>query len=242
MPRMPYCENCGSQINPNAKFCRNCGKPVNMEMDNAQQSPAQMPNAAPPPPPPPPQIIQAAQSPPMAPSAPLTQSGSEVVIGAMIFKKSKSFGRWDTYTGVLTNERLIFAQLTNEMLKDAVQQARDQAKAEGKGFWGQWSDQLKTTYGYTRKYLSMPPAAIFFETQGNFAINNNTISEIKLKDRLVRQDQQIYEFEVQIHSTNGKYEFTIDQNNDYIKLLKQVYGERVKTPLGYFSKSINIHF
>jgi hypothetical protein len=49
----------------------------------------------------------------------------------------KSLGRWDTFTGVVNSQRLIFAQMTNEMIKAAAQQSRDQAKAEGKGFWGQ---------------------------------------------------------------------------------------------------------
>ena len=50
------------------------------------------------------------------------------------------------------------------------------------------------------------------------------------------------EFTVEIHSTVGKYEYNTDENSDYVELLKQVYGERVKTPFGYFSKTINIGF
>ena len=79
----------------------------------------------------------------------------------------------------------------------------------------------------------MSPQAILAETPGNFALDNNTISEIKLKERLIREDQQIYEFEMQILSGTGKYEFILDQNKEYVKLLKQVYGVRVKTPFGF---------
>jgi hypothetical protein len=164
----------------------------------------------------------------------------EPIVGVILLRKEKSLGRSDTFTGVLTSQRLIFAQMTSEMLKAAAQQARDQAKAEGKGFFGQWGDQLKATYGYARKYLTMAPQAILAETPGNFELGNSTISEIKIKERFKREDQQIYEFEVQIHSTMGKHEFIMDQNKDYVNLLKQVYGERVKTPFGYFSKNLNI--
>jgi hypothetical protein len=97
-------------------------------------------------------------------------------VGVILLRKPKSLGRYDTYSGVLTNQRVIFAQMTSEMLTRAAQEARDQAKAEGKGFWGQWSDQLKGTFGYTKKYLTMPPQAILAETPGNFALNNNTIN------------------------------------------------------------------
>ncbi len=130
--------------------------------------------------------------------------------------------------------------MTGDMMKMAAQMAREQAKADGKGFFGQWGDQLKATYGYSRKYLAMAPSAILDETPGNFELGNGGISEIKLKQRLRREDQGVYEFEVQIHSAAGKYEFLMDQNGDFVKLLKQVYGDRVKTPLGYFSKSVNI--
>ncbi|MGD0450380.1 MAG: zinc ribbon domain-containing protein [Candidatus Bathyarchaeia archaeon] len=235
---MPYCENCGTQLNPNAKFCGNCGAATNKSPVNPQQPPEQFYPPSPSPP-----VASTIQSPPqMQPSIPSAATNSELVIGAIILKKPKSLGRWDTYTGVLTNQRLIFAQMTNEMIKAAAQQARDQAKAEGKGFFGQWTDQLKGVYGYSRRYLDMQPSAILAETPGNFALDNNTINEIKLKEKLMREDQGIYEFEVQIQSSAGKYEYIMDQNNDYVKLLKQVFGERVKTPFGYVSKTINIRF
>jgi hypothetical protein len=76
--------------------------------------------------------------------------GSEFTAGVIVFKKPKSLGRYDTYTGVVTNQRLIFAQLTNEMISAASRESKEQAKAEGKGFWGQWSDQLKATFGYSK--------------------------------------------------------------------------------------------
>ena len=251
---MPYCEKCGSQVNPNAKFCGNCGATLNNQPINVQPRPEKpqyySPSSSPMPPPPtapsyqpPPQMQPATYPPPGQTQAlPMAGQNSEVVVGAIILRQSKSFGRWDTYTGVMTGQRLIFAQMTNDMIKAAAQQARDQAKAEGKGFWGQWADQMKGTFGYAQRYLAMQPQAILAETPGNFALYNNTIGEIKLKERLMRENQQIYEFEVQIHSTQGKYEFIMDQNSDYVNLFKQVYGERVKTPFGYFNKTINLRF
>ncbi len=238
---MPYCENCGCQINPDAKFCRNCGAAIDKSPVNAQPNTLQTP-MSPSPIPLPVQNVGVQNLSQIQPATQVAEAGSEPVLGAIIFKKPKSLGRWDTFTGVVTGQRLIFAQMTSEMLKAAAQQSRDQAKAKGKGFFGQWVDQLKGTFGYAKKYLTMSPQVILAETPGNFALDNNTISEIKLKERLIRQDQQIYEFEVQIHSTAGKYEYIMDQNGDYINLLKQVYGERVKIPFGHFSKTVNIKF
>ncbi|MGA3111938.1 MAG: zinc ribbon domain-containing protein [Candidatus Bathyarchaeia archaeon] len=235
----PFCENCGSPINPEAKFCRNCGTGLTQPAVNVQPNPVQAQSFSP---------ARVPASSPQASPVPASitpapnEMGSEPIFGVILFKEEKSFGRWDTFNAVVTGQRLIFAQMTSEMMKAAAQQAREQAKADGKGFFGQWSDQLKATYGYSRKYLAMSPSAILAETLGNFELINNAISEINLKERFKREDQGVYEFEVQIHSTAGKYEFLMDQNNDYVKLLKRVYGERVKTPFGHFSKTVNIKF
>ncbi|MCW4044169.1 MAG: zinc ribbon domain-containing protein [Candidatus Bathyarchaeota archaeon] len=225
---MPYCGNCGAEIIPNTNFCGKCGAAV--------ASASMMP---PPPPPPPPTQVPSNTAVTTFPQA----SGLENALGVMLLRKPKSLGRYDSYTGVVTTHRLIFAQMTSEMLKDAVKTARDQAKAEGKGFWDQWSDQMKASFSYSQKYLTMAPSAILAETQGNFAISNDAIREIKVKLQHIRQGQpSLHEFELEIHSAAGKYEFRMDERDDYVKLLKQAYGERVKTPFGYFSShGVKIH-
>jgi hypothetical protein len=261
---LPYCEKCGTQVNPEANFCKNCGAKLNPIPVSRPAETAPIQSAAPAPQPtpvqpqvqpapiptyqPPAPTIQPTQTPPTSAfqqPAPQAQPAANVqtqtpsqsqVIAAIAFRKPKSFGRYDSFTGVITAQQLIFAQMTSDMVKDAAMQARDQAKADGKGFWGQWSDQLKASFGYTKKYLTMDPAAIIAETPGNFAIENNSISEIKLKIKYLNQENTRHEWEVQIHSFAGKYEFRMDDNNDYVELLKRVYPERVKMPFGYFSK------
>jgi hypothetical protein len=191
-----------------------------------------------PPPPPPPPVAQSFQT---VPPPPVQRSvyvqvqapSGERVLGVMVLRKPKSLGiRDESYTGVVTNQRMIFAQMTGKMVTDAVQMARDQAKAEGKGFWGQWSDQLKTSFTYSQRYLAMQPSAILAETPGNFAVDNNAIREVKIKDESGRGARD--EFKMEIHSFSGNYEFKMDQRDEYINLLKQVYGQRVKMPFGTF--------
>jgi hypothetical protein len=170
------------------------------------------------------------------------QSGSESVIGVLLLRRMKSLGRWDTFTGVLTSQRFIFAQMTSQMISAAVQHSREQAKAEGKGFFGQWGDQLRASFNYSQKYLSMEPQAMLAETMGNFAVDNNAISEIKVHLKGNNQQNQRREFQIDVHSSMGKYEFRMDENSDFTDLLKRVYDGKVKMPLGYFGKTINIKF
>lgn len=254
---MPYCENCGTQVNPNAKFCSNCGTarqpaPTTSSPAVGVQPKLERISYYSPPPPPPPAVATQSSAPqfapqtqsaspmPASPVAPMPQVSLEATLGVILFRKSRSLGRYDTYTGVATTQRMIFAQMTSEMLNAAAQQARDQAKTEGKGFFGQWSEQLKSTFGYTKRYLTMPPQAILAETPGNFALNHETVREVKVKLKGANQPNQRREFEVEFRSGSGTYEFKMNENSEFTDLLKRVYGDRVKMPFGYFSKSINI--
>ncbi len=151
----------------------------------------------------------------------------------MLLRKPKSLGRYDTFSAVITNQRFIVAQMTADMMKEAATRAKEQAKAEGKGFLGQWSDQLKATSNFSRRYYEMSPPDILSETQGNFAIPNGTIEEVRLKLKDLGRQTNRREFEIEVRSKSGKYEFRMDENNDYIDMLKQTYGERLKMPFGY---------
>ncbi len=122
------------------------------------------------------------------------------------------------------------------MLNDAAMQARDQAKAEGRGFFGQWEDQLKATVNYTKRYLTMDPNTVLAESPGNFALDNQGIREVKihLKNQQNMHRQHTHEFSIELVSAQGNYEFHMGEHNQFVELLKQVYGERVKMPFGYF--------
>ena len=133
---------------------------------------------------------------------------------------------------------MILAQVTKDLLNRAVEDARANAKAQGKGFFGQWADQLKGDFAYGQRYFSMQPAQIIAETPGNFAISNNTVTELKLKTPLQNtrnNNAMIREFELEIHSTVSSIDLRIPENDNYVKALKQVFGDRVKAPFGYFA-------
>jgi hypothetical protein len=133
---MPYCGNCGTVNNPEFKFCQNCGSPLMQQQ--------QIPTNDMPLPPPPPSYQPTANAPVQAP---VQGSYGESVVGVMLLRRPKSMGRYDTFTGVVTTQRMIFAQMTSEMLNSAIKAARDQAKNAGKGFWGQWEEQLRASFG-----------------------------------------------------------------------------------------------
>lgn len=85
------------------------------------------------------------------------------------------------YILVITSQRIIFARVTNDMLKQAVADARDGAKTEGKGFFGQWGAQLAAYSSLADRYLTMQPEQILHENGDNFAVDRASVTKTRLK-------------------------------------------------------------
>jgi hypothetical protein len=166
---------------------------------------------------------------------------AEEVIGVIgNARKMKMFGvAYDTYTIVVTNRRMIFAQLTQAMMNAAIMEAQVKAKAGGKGFFGIMQDQLAASFGFAQRYETIAPEQVIRETPGNVAIENSRISAIKmkLKEQKSSGTMGYHEFSMVIESMDGKFEYIIAEDERFTNLLKLVYGERLQMPFGYFSKA-----
>jgi len=159
---------------------------------------------------------------------------SDTVIGVVpTLKKGKSFGRWDTYTMVVTDTRSIFAQITSAMLQQIGKEAAEQAKAEGKGFFGRWGAQLKAHLSFSQRYLDMSPDEILSENKDNFFINNDDIRTIKIRSKTKssgNDDADTVVTEVTIEAKGNKLVYTADSLSRETKdMLKSMFGSRVDT-------------
>ena len=145
-----------------------------------------------------------------------------------VLKKPKSFGRWDAYALIITDQRTIFAQLTANMLKEAAAEALRKGKEEGKGVFARWADQLKATMAYSERYWNIPPGEALNENHGNFAIPNQEIKLIKIKQKNEsgwEQESDRTNTEVKIESAGKKDTYSKDTQN----MLESIFGDRVKT-------------
>ena len=159
---------------------------------------------------------------------------AEKMVGLIpVLKKPKSFGRWDTYAMIVTDQRSIFAQLTATMLKEAAAEAQRKGKEDGKGFFARWADQLKATMAYSDRYWNIPPDEVLNETAGNFAIPNQEINLIRVKQKTQSSygdDVDHTITEVTIESKSKKLSYNIDgYSKDMVNMLKGVFGDRVIT-------------
>lgn len=128
-------------------------------------------------------------------------------------RKPKSFGRSDTYTLIVTDTRMIFAEMTGDMLKEAAMEAQRLGKEEGKGFFSRWGDQIKASMRFADRYWQIPPDDALAENSKNFAVQNASVKKIKVRSRddSAHPDEPARTYtELKIESSSGKFEFKID--------------------------------
>ena len=140
----------------------------------------------------------------------------------------------DYFNIVVTDRRMVLAQMTQQMLNAAIVEAQQRAKAEGKGFFAIMKDQMAAQFQFAQRYETMHPDQALAETPGNRALPNERISSVSLKLRDGGSgDVEYMEFKMVIDSADGKFEFMIGEDDRFINLLKHVYGEKVHMPFGY---------
>lgn len=188
-----FCENCGAPLNPGARFCGQCGQTVRA----AGATPAGSP----------PQAVQPAPAPVPAPQE---EAGSaEPVVGVLAgLQRRKGLLGYQTWNLVVTPQRLVFALMTQQMMNDAVRQAQEQAKREGKGLMARIAAQMGWLQLMVDKYHDMPVDATLAEQSDNFFFLVNQIKKVKVEHREDRQ-QHTSSDHVTFETTSGKYEFEL---------------------------------
>jgi hypothetical protein len=160
---------------------------------------------------------------------PVQNAPAEGIVGVIPgLERRKGLLGSESFSLVLTLERLIFAKMTAEMLKAAVDRARREAKAQGQGFFGQWGAQLGAYAAHARGYLHMPVEAILREHPDNFQIPLAQVRKVQVKighadDQQANPDQLVIQ-------AGDKLRFNLKGTSagQAKKTLRQVLGDRVK--------------
>jgi hypothetical protein len=107
---------------------------------------------------------------------------AETVLGTIPDARIKTgLLKSETWVLVVTDQRLLGARVTDELMRAVTEQARAQAKASGSGFMGQWGAQIKAGFTLGQRYGTMTPDAILAETPGNWALSPGQVSSIKVE-------------------------------------------------------------
>ena len=208
---MPFCTNCGQPVQPANKFCAACGTQLQTAVPAATAPPSQTPPAPP-------------AAPPVYQNIPPAVMDEKIKFVFPNLRVPKSFGRSEEYTLVMTDRRSIFAKITQQIMNETVREARANAAAEGKGFFGKWGAQMKGFYNYAARYYKIPVEQILQETPGNFSIDNSSIRRIRITND-TNEESPNMEFGILFETTNGNHNFKTAYNQEHN--FKQAYGETI---------------
>ena len=135
-------------------------------------------------------------------------------------------------TIIVTNQRLIVAQFTSQMMQEALAQSK--AKG-GKGLLGSIlagrvldpSDLVN----YMNKYWSMKPDSILSESPGNFSLEVEGITSARVdhESRKPNDEDSHMGFDrylLVIDSIQGQYSYVFDADPQDLEVLRAVLGDR----------------
>lgn len=157
---------------------------------------------------------------------PTPQAAERVLCTVSNLKRPRSLGRWDTYSLAVTDRRMIFALLTGDQIKEAIKEAQQKAKSEGKGFMQQWASQMNLGTNYAQRYLGMDPGNIIRENSANFTVDNSLVLRIRIEPKGGRNSRNEYDFDVE--TAAGKNSFETDGYPNGSDGLVSIFGDKVK--------------
>jgi len=221
-----FCTQCGTPLRSDVRFCGQCGAPLS-------RAPAATARAAMPPAPTtqqaPPVGWVAPQPQPLAWAAPPVAQEPIVGILAGMQRHGGFLGiKKDTFNLIVTPTRLIFATVTQQMMKDAVATANAEAKAQGKGFFKRMAAQMAWMQVICRQYEAMPLDAILAQFPGSYAIANGQIERIRFHESFADEDHEATR-QMVVVTTGGKERFDLPMSVREAKnLLRQTLPHLVR--------------
>lgn len=201
---MPYCSNCGAQINQGVKFCSNCG--------NRITSPVQ---GTPPPPP---------------PSYQPTRPTTELVVAAISGLKQGILGR-KNHVLLITNQKLVITQLSGKEIKELNKQAKEKAKADGAGFLGRMTAGLKATMNTGQLFIGDEINEVLRRYPNTVQIPGNTVNSLRISHHGV--DNDYYDVEFNAAGFNESYRFDEYSKADHMAL-QNLLGNKYSSTTHFF--------
>jgi len=212
MSQPKFCEQCGAPLGPGARFCNQCGQPV-------VAAPASQPRP-----------VEPVATVPQPAAAPTAAASGEPVYGVIPgAQRRKGLLGFQTFSIVVTPQRLVFAETTSQMQKDAVREAADEAKRQGKGLLGRVAAQMGWLNRVAQRYYQMPVEMALRENKDNFFILNSHVRKVTVRET---QDDETLQSScyLAIEASSGKYSFELKagQPKEARELLRQTLGAAVR--------------
>jgi len=152
----------------------------------------------------------------------------ESIIGIVPNLSTGMFGQ-SSFTLVVTNYRLIFAEVTKKLLNQ--ERERATANVQNQGMMSRWKAQMSSHFNFHNRYYNIPPQSILQESPNNYELRPNQIKSVKIRaGHYDYGSGNQYSNKMVIKSSIGKNKFNFDQMNhqEAKKILGQLLGPRVR--------------
>ncbi len=205
---MPFCNNCGSQVNAADKFCNNCGNSLQQTAPTRQQAP-------------PPPVYQ--QAPPQ-PTYQAPQPAGEQIIG--VIEQGKYGFPVNTFSLFITAQRIIVAK-TGGLGANLTAAGAASGGIVG-GLIGAGID-ARSHGGMsknTMEYYSMTPDQMLAKDKKNFQMHLASIQSVEMKTPGFMGQGEI-KFKVSGKDHRFMMNTSKDIFNGYVQTLNQVLTGRV---------------
>lgn len=157
----------------------------------------------------------------------INMTGEEIM--GIIPNTHSGFLGQKAYNLIVTNNRLIVAELTKDMLKDEAKRVTDETKEQGEGIFNRMAKTMSSGTNLYQKYYSMPIESILAENPGNYSIAVNDVKKIRIKLGMMYDDGRNTPNEIRIKWANGKESFKFSSSTgDAKNILKKTFGNLVK--------------
>lgn len=153
----------------------------------------------------------------------------EEIVGIIPNVQSGFLGQ-KAYNLIVTNNRLIVAELTNDMIKNEAKKVREDSKSQGEGFFKRMAKTMTSGTSYYQKYFSMPVENILNENPNNYNIFVNNVKKIRINNGYMHNDGKRIPNEIKIKWDNGKvsFKFTSIGSGEAKNILRKSFGNLVK--------------
>jgi hypothetical protein len=169
-----FCPACGTRVRPGARFCVGCGGALYPDDAGPTAAAAAAPeppgSVTPAPPPPPPQT-------------------GETVVGIITTLGLRKGLSVREYNLLVTTERLVFLRVTTQMLNEAAREAKQAAKAQGKGFFGQWGAVIGSRALIRDRHLQTPVDVLLSEQPESYFLPLAQVRRIAVNEADVDDDE-----------------------------------------------------
>ena len=149
--------------------------------------------------------------------------------------KSTGYAKSRQYILIVTDRRLIVAQITAQMMEEMRNRSKIRAQQGKRGMLGGLLAgkvlSIADIVEFSNRYWAMAPDQIVMETPGNLAFDIGSISVAAVQHQYAERDEDssitVDWYVLDLVSTQGSYSFNFDADPQDMNVLRSVLGGRL---------------